>query len=409
MNQSIGQPELLKETNRSRLFDIFRRKRLVSRPDLTEITGLSRATIAILVDELLKLKLVQEVGFGDSRGGRPPVLLEFNPEAAYVIGAGMHDLEWSVVITDLDARVVDRETATIRDAGPDAAIEALVSAVGRIIGRAVGMRLLPGIGIGSPGLVDTRTGVVKSAVDIGWIDVPMADLVGKALKLNASVANRSKVGALAEFRYASQRGVQDLIYIAIGTGVAAGIIHQGELYIGTNSSAGELGHITIVPDGPQCACGNRGCLQELVSERAIANRARRYLKEHPGGLLAVETGLHPERLTADEVLLAAERGDETAVHVIRETAYYLAIAVGNLINLFNPEMIVLGGPVSQRSTVLVEEVKREVTRRAMAYPLSAVEIVRSSLGMEAGAVGAASLVLQEADKLVFASPVHSQR
>jgi predicted NBD/HSP70 family sugar kinase len=401
MKSIMSRPSGVKQINRHRAFEILSKERLVSRPQLARLTGLSRAGISILAEDLLRLKLVREVGLGSSGGGRPPVLLEFNPDAAYTIGASIHDSQWSIVVTNLDAQVVADEIVSFEGNSPEAVVAALRRGVEIIRGRFDDSRLLPGIGLGLPGLVDIRNGVIKCAFDFGWNDLPFTQMVKEATGLTAIAANRSKVGALAELRRSASRGIQNLIYVTIGTGVAAGIIYHGVLYVGTNSSAGEFGHMTILPDGPICGCGNHGCLQQLVSEEAIANAARLRLRRGAKGDLAEIAGLHPERLQAVDVLRAAERGDEVSQAVVAEIASYLAVGVGNIINLFNPELIVLGGPVVRESPLLVEMIRREVALRALAYPLSVVEIVQSSLGIDAGAIGAAVLVLQQAASLLF--------
>ncbi|MEZ4733709.1 MAG: ROK family protein [Caldilineaceae bacterium] len=403
MKQQVGQPELLKEINRSRAFAILKSTRVISRPELAQQTGLSRATANSLMEDLLRVGIAQHVGLGDSTGGRPPALLEFNPRAAYAIGARMHDHLWGIVITDLDANVLHRLDVHIRGDSPEAAVDALQQGVQTLQSRIDPSRLLPAIGLGTPGLVDVHTGVIKTAVDVGWFEVPIRAMVEERLGLRTFVANRSKVGALAEYWVGAEQGSQEIIYISIGTGVAAGIVHEGKLYLGVNSSAGELGHITIVPNGPLCRCGNRGCLQALVSEAAIADRARTRLREQRNSLLWQLADGYPERVTAVMVFQAAEQKDALACELVTETAQYLGIAIANLINLFNPERIVLGGPVGQDSQVLLAPLTAEVQRRAMAYPLSATHIVTSRLGADAGAVGAAVLVLQHASELIFAA------
>lgn len=402
MKSLIGQPELMKELNRARALDILLEERVISRPQLAKRTGLSRATIAILIDELLRAGLVRERGLGDSRGGRPPVMIEFNPHAALALGARLRDHRWGIVLTDLDAEVVRHLETPLSDLSPATAVAALQAGVAQITQGIDRSRLLPAIGLGTPGLVDMAAGVVKTAVDVGWVDVPIRAMAEEALGMGVYVANRSKVGALAELWCGREQNVQNLLYIAIGTGIAAGVVIQGQLYMGVNSSAGELGHVTILPDGPLCACGNRGCLQALSSGPAIANRARAQLRRGPDSLLLELTEGHPERIMAETVFAAAEQGDEVAQRVVDETAAYLGIAVANLVNLFNPALIVLGGPVGQNGQVLLEPLRAEVQRRAMAYPLSAARIVSSTLGPDAGAIGAAVLVLQHASELFFA-------
>ena len=401
MNKSTGQPESLKVANRARVFDILKSERVMSRPKLAKAAGLSRATIAILADELLDLGLVEEVGLGASTGGRPPVMLKFRPGAAYALGAHMYDSTWRIVITDLDARIVQRLDMHVADNTPDAAVRALRAGVLEISARTDQALILPAIGLGTPGLVDMREGIIKIAADTGWYDVPFRDMVKEKLGLRAIVANRSKVGALAEYWHGVRRGIGDLIYISIGTGIAAGIIHHGRLYVGANSSAGELGHLTVLPDGPLCPCGNRGCLQQLASGPAIANLARRRLREGDASNLRAKFGTHPELITAIDVFEAAKQTDSPAQEVVEEVASYLGIAIANLVNLFNPELIVLGGPVGEAAGVLLPPLNQVVQRRAMAYPLSAVEITTSSLGADAGAIGASVLVLQQANVLFF--------
>jgi glucokinase-like ROK family protein len=395
-----GKPKLLKEINRRLAFDILKHCGSISRPELAQKTGLSKATISMLVEELLETGLVVESGFGDSSGGRPPLILRFNPDASYAIGACMHEYDWNIVIVNLDARVLRRLKVHIEAATPQSAVASLARGIESITGGFSG-KLLPAIGIGTPGLVDIHSGVIKLAADLGWVDIPFRSMVEQALHLDAQIANRSKVGALAEFWYGTRRGVKDLIYVSIGTGVAAGIIHQGSLFLGANSSAGELGHLTIIPDGPLCPCGNRGCLQQLVSEEAIANTARQKLRRSSSSLLHATAGHHPELISAQDVFLAADRGDPVALETLEEIASHLGIAIAGLINLFNPEVIFLGGPVGEASAVLADKIKEKVQHRAMAYPMSAVQIQRSSLGTDAGAIGASVLVLQKANQLFF--------
>lgn len=377
--------------------------RIISRPKLAQQTGLSRATIAILADELVRTGLAREVGLGSSSGGRPPVLLQFNPEAAFALGARMYDHNWGIVVTNLDAQVVRRLEVYIPDDAPEVAVATLKEGVTAITAQIDKGRLLPAIGLGTPGLVDVRSGVIKTAVDVGWLEVPIRQMAEEALGLKAFVANRSKVGALAELWYGAGRGLDDLIYISIGTGIAAGIVHGGELYVGANSSAGELGHVTVLPDGPLCPCGNRGCLQQLAAGPAIANRARERLRAGGASILHDLCGYHPELITAQMIFQAAEQGDALAQEIIQEAATYLGIAIANLINLFNPQLIILGGPVGRVGHVLIEPLQTEVRRRAMTHPLSAARIVTSTLGSDAGAIGAAVLVLQRASELFFAS------
>ncbi len=400
----IGQPELLRLLNRVHASTMLRRGGVLSRTDLARHTGLSRATIAILITELLRVGLVEEIGLGQSSGGRPPKLLRFRPDAAVAIGAVLEDRHWTIVATDLHARVLHRERINVAGSAPEAAIEALQRGVTILMPRlkAEGHRILPAIGLGTPGLVDTSSGTVITAVDVGWANVPMQDLAEQLLGIPARVANRSRLGALAELWQGVDRDVRNLIFISISTGIAAGIVNEGELITGTNSSAGELGHFTVDPDGPLCPCGNRGCLQQFVSEPAISNRARARLRLGGTGLLHDLAGNHPERLTSAMIFDAAIQGDALAREIVDEAAEHLGVAVANLVNVLNPELIVLGGPLGQTGSPLLDPVRTVLKRRALAFPASAVEVITTTVGPDAGAVGAAVLVLQQAIDLLFA-------
>lgn len=404
LQQRAGQPELLRELNLARAFEILKEMRVLSRPELAQRIGLSRAAIAVLAEDLLRTGVARQVGLGDSTGGRPPVLLEFNPQAALALGARMLDNTWGIVITDLDARLLHTLDVPINGVTPQAAVRALCTGVAALLDQVDEpdrQHVLPAIGIGTPGLVDMRAGVIQSAVDVGWFEVPIQAMIEAELGMSALIANRSKVGALAELWCDPQSAASELIYISIGTGIAAGIIHEGRLYLGPNSSAGELGHVTVMPDGPLCPCGNRGCLQQVASGPAIANRARELLRTSAESPLRQLIGAHPERLTAQAVFAAAAQGDPTATQVVQEVAEHLGVAVSNLINLLNPQRIVLGGPVGHSADVLIPPLRLAVQRRAMAYPLSFAEITVSRLGPHAGAIGAAVLVLQRASELIF--------
>jgi glucokinase-like ROK family protein len=299
--------------------------------------------------------------------------------------------------------VLHQTNVAIPGRQPEEAVRALGEGVRTLLAQVTQGRVLPAIGVGTPGLVDMQAGVIKSAVDVGWFETPMRAMVEQELGMTALIANRSKVGALAELWCDPQPGVSELIYISIGTGIAAGIVHEGKLYLGPNSSAGELGHVTVDAHGPLCPCGNRGCLQQLASGQAISNRARELMRTTADTALHQLVGSLPERMTAQIVFQAAEAGDPLATTVVEEVAHYLGIAIANLINLLNPQLIVLGGPVGQSAQVLLKPLQQEVQRRAMTYPLAATRLEISRLGPQAGAIGAAVMVLQRASDFIFAN------
>jgi len=390
--------------NRLRVLEYLRTQRVSSCPRLARQTGLSRTTVGAILDELLRLGIAEQTGLADSSGGRRAVLLRYKPDAAYAVGASLAPGQWRTVLTDLDARVLNVASTRVLDDSPAACVAALGESLVAVAASVDRGRLLSVIGIGTPGVVDTLNGVVKSAVDVGWNDVPLARMVQDRLGLRAVVANRSRVAALAELSDGAGREVQDMIYVSISTSISAGIVYRRQLYLGANSAAGELGHMTVLPDGPLCPCGNRGCLEQLAAGPAIAQLARARLKQGGDSPLASVAGAHPEQLTAEDIFRVAAQGDALAIGVVQTVAGYLGIAVANLVNLFNPELIVLGGPVGRAAPNLLAPLTEEVRRRAMGYPFSAVRIVTSQMGPYAPAIGAAALVLQQSSQIILAGP-----
>lgn len=359
--------------------------------ELARITGLSRTALNQALPGLIAEGIVEEAGFADSTGGRRAQLVRLAAGAVYTLGAAMSDWEWTMALTDLWGRPVAQERVATRGTSPRDAIDALEAAYGKIKPSTAGRRVAPVLGVGAPGLIDMHRGYIHSSVNLGWEDVPFADLLRERIGLDVVVANRSKTSALAEARLSPLGAARNLVYIHLGLGVPAGLVLGGELITGSHSFAGELGHFTVVPDGPPCPCGNRGCLQELVSEDAVRHRAATMMyRDEPG---------HAEP-TAEEVLRGADDGDPVFAHVVRETARYLAVAVGNLINLLDPERIVLGGPMVAWSRLLVEETRRQVAYRAMRLPLSLARVEPASLGPDAGALGAALMIRSKALEMI---------
>jgi len=393
-------PQTPRAFHLARILEVLRRDRRTTRPRIAELTGLSRTAVGALTDVFLRRGLANSAGQEEPSIGRPATILEFDPDAALALGADLVKNTWQIVAINLDGQVVEGIEAGIADYAPDAAVQSLQRGVLDLVSRVGSERVLPAIGVSTPGLVDVRSGIVRSARDYGWTDVPIRSIVERHLGLETLVANRGKVGALAELWHTRDNN-KDLIFIFIGSEIAAGIAHNGKLYLGSNSNAGDLGHMTVLPDGPICHCGNRGCLAELVSTPAIEKLIRTRLRENGSGLVGHAAEGWVEPLTVESVFCAAEEGDPVARQVVDEVAGYLGIAIANVVNLFNPELVILGGPVGLSGPVLVEPLRREVNRRATPYALGVVTIASSELGAQAGSVGAAVLVLQQAARLLF--------
>jgi len=247
-----------------------------------------------------------------------------------------------------------------------------------------------GIGIGTPGLVDYKKGVVHHLVNIkGWKDVPVASILRKALGVPVVLDNDVNLMALGELAAGAAKGAKNAVCITMGTGVGGGIIIDGKIYRGSSLSAGEIGHTPVTLKGPKCNCGGWGCLEKYVGNKAIVGRYRGTFL----GPRQNHSGATKLRLTPEEISRKARRGDRAAVRTWKETGECLGMALTGVVNLLNPEVIVIGGGVAGAGKFLFGPLRDTVRKRAMDLPARTVKIVRVKLGNDAGLVGAAELVL----------------
>jgi glucokinase len=252
-----------------------------------------------------------------------------------------------------------------------------------------------GVGIGSPGPLDRERGLVIFTPNLGWRDFPLRDRVQDGVKLTATLDNDANCATIGEWWIGAAKGARHVVGLTLGTGIGGGLILDGKLYHGASDVAGELGHSSIDSTGRRCGCGNYGCLEAYASGPAIADRAREALAGGEASIMPslVENDL--SQLTAASVYEAARRDDELALHVVRETARFLGTGIANLLNIFNPEVVVLAGGVTQAGDALFDPLRAEVRRRAFKPAVDACRIVPGSLEGKAGVVGAVATFLQQ--------------
>jgi len=292
----------------------------------------------------------------------------------------------------ISAKVCDRAATLTRAAdGLEAVIGRIEDTVRQVVGDTP-WRLVRGIGIGAPGPVDPRAGLVVDPPNLpGWRDVPLRQIMADAFGLPVHLGNDANLAALAEHAYGAGVGVDDLVYVTLSTGIGGGIIAGGQLLLGTRGLAGEIGHQVLVDDGPLCGCGKRGHMEALASGPAIARMAREEVAQGRGHhLLRLARGAI-EAIDARLVAQAAREGDPTAQEIIRRAATYVGIGLANVCNMLNPEMIILGGGVSQIGDLLFDTVRKTVAQRAMLGNRQ-VRIVPAALGDDVVLLGAVALV-----------------
>lgn len=289
-------------------------------------------------------------------------------------------------------RVIDRaHSPTLAAEGLQAVTERIFSTIDRLLSQAnTTPPQLYGIAVAAAGAIDIGKGLVTSSPNLpGWLDVPLRDMVKKRYGVATCLLNDASAAALAEHRLGAGKGTSNLIYLTVSTGIGGGIIINGQLYSGTSGAAGEIGHMTIEAEGPECRCGNRGCLEVMASGRAVAAEAKRRIKwGEKSRLIGIVSG-DLEAITAEKVAQAARDGDKLAVEVIHRAAGYLGVGMVNLVNIFNPDMIVVGGGLSKMGELLLKLAREAVKQRAFPLSAKAVRIVSAGLGDDAGVLGAA--------------------
>jgi predicted NBD/HSP70 family sugar kinase len=378
----------LRRSNRSRaLWQVFLTGPL-TRQEIGVQAGLSPATVSNLVADLVAEGVIIEVGLEDSNGGRPRGLLQVNPEYGYVIGVDVGETAFLVELFDLGLRMRARHLSATDMAvlDPQDAVSHVAGGIRSVIAQSgADEAAILGVGVAVPGLVEHRADAVVHGQSVGWDAVPVEAMLRGMAGLPILVDNGAKTLGQAEKWFGAARNTDNAIIVLLGMGLGTCIISNGEVYRGATSSAGEWGHTTVVVGGRRCRCGADGCLEAYVGAAAIAAR---YAE-----LRGAEYAANPASLEAAVgAIIAAGPDDQAAAQVIDEVVTYLGAGIANLVNLFNPERVVVGGWLGRAlSDSLLPAITEAAGRNALRLPFSGVEIVKAELGQDAVALGGATL------------------
>ena len=382
----------------------------ISRVQLANRTSLSSTTITKLVGELLDQGVVveettaeqEERLAGETRAvGRPRTAIRLVPDSRYAIGVHIGIGFVRVAIANLHAGLVHNQLMTFDIRQPAGSVlEAIAELVEAVITASqIDPARILGIGVGASGLTDHRHGVVVLAPNLGWQQVAVKQFFVARLGLPAIVDNNVRAMALSEAMYGAGKGTEVLAFVYGRVGVGAGFVVNGQIYHGSAAGAGEIGHVTILPqDGERCSCGNTGCLETLVSEPALLRLARLLAEADPQGLLA--RGLRQSQ-DIEAVFAAARLGDPRACQLLEQRGYYLGIALANLVNILNPDLILLGGIFAQGADLLLPAAEETMRTMAFARLGENVRLQTTEFGWRAGVTGAATLAL---NKFFFQQP-----
>jgi glucokinase len=313
----------------------------------------------------------------------------------------------AAVVTD-EGKVISRGYgSTSAQAGPQVVIDNIFHTINRAISSDnVGLSQLSGIGIAAAGIIDSRNGKVIFSPNLpGWHEVPLGDAVHQRFNVSAYLGNDASLAALGEWRFGVKKQVANLIYITVSTGIGGGIICNGKPYTGVLGAAGEIGHMTIDVNGPRCNCGSVGCWETLASGTALAREAVKHIEEGDSTSIVEFAGGDLTRVDAKVVFEAAKQGDKLANQLIARLGYYLGVGLANLVNIFNPELILIGGGVAKMGDLLLDPAIKIVEERAFTTSAASVQIRPALLGDDSSILGAVAFVL---DNLAEGSTIHGE-
>lgn len=328
-------------------------------------------------------RIRQERGFSSAMG------------KSLVIGVDLGGTKTATAAADLDGSLLSKVIKpTCPERGVDGVIETIVDSIKEAAASAGASKGdIRSVGIGSPGPIDPEAGTVVFAPNLLWHDVPIVSILESILDLPVCLENDANAAGLGEYRFGAGKGSKNMVYITVSTGVGGGIILDGKIYAGSFGMAGEVGHMTIVSDGPLCGCGNQGCLEALASGPAIARKAQACILHGEETIMTDMVSGKVEEITSKTVGEAAAAGDVLAREIVDKTGEYLGIGVANLINVINPDTVVIGGGVSNMGELLLEPVRRAAGRRGIKAAFEKAGIVKAELASDAGLVGAVCLAL----------------
>lgn len=370
---------LVKKINKALVLDRLLRRSPVSRAHIAKETGLTKATVSALVGELIDEHLVYETGTGASSGGRKPVMLMFNRLAGYAVGVDLGVNYILAVLTDLKGTVVDELRRPLRGTSFADAVDELAACIRTLTERAPASPYgIVGIGVGVPGITNDQ-GTVLFAPHLNWENAPLQERLEEQFGIPVVIDNEANAGAIGEKHFGAGRQASNLVYVSVGMGIGTGIIIHNELYRGNSGFSGEMGHVCIQAEGKPCRCGNIGCWELYASENALLEMARELPSLHSQ---AGEADL-------DALLLLAQQGNADAAELFRRVGTYLGVGITNIINIFNPELIIIGNRFTAAEPWLSEPIRSVIDRRSLPYHRRDLRLEFSSLGARSAVLGAA--------------------
>ncbi|OZU88302.1 sugar kinase [Virgibacillus indicus] len=380
-----GTFELMKSVNKSIILNKIRTSAPISRAQIAKETKLTPPTVSSIVKELIEQEIVRESSLGESKGGRKPTMLLINSDAFYVIGVDAGPENVACVLADLSGKIYERNSSRLElPITNEQFIEILKGNIHKLLQSLTTIKdKIIGIGVAMHGVVDVEEGTSLIAPNLNLRNIPIKAELEQEFNLVVNVENDARAMALGESWFGGHGEVDSMVAVNIGRGVGSGVVVNGKLYHGAQDIAGEFGHMTVDINGPECSCGNRGCLQAFVSGSAIVKKAKTNIQSAP------------DSLTGEEIYKSAHAGDGAYIEILEYTGQIIGIGLTNLIHLINPEKIVLGGGVMKSEKFILPFIKQTIDQMALTPEAKLTEVTVTSLGDDATLLGAVSLLLVE--------------
>jgi predicted NBD/HSP70 family sugar kinase len=390
----LGNRDLMRAINRAAILTTIKSNGLIDRAQVARLTGLSPATVTGITSELIDEGLVFEKQPGDSRGGRPPILLAINPRGGFVVGIKLMEDHALGALTDLESTVIAKDSRPLKNKNSSEAIAVLGALVQSLVAQAnIDRRRLLGVGVGLAGVVDSEHGILRESPFFGWRDLPLRDLLQNLVQTPVYLDNDVNTLTLAEQWFGAGQGVEHFLVVTVGRGIGLGVVANGRFYRGAGGGAGELGHTLIDPQGPLCDCGKHGCLETYAGYPGLLRSAHQ----------AYLSGEVDQDVTAIEQLIClAGAGQPAMMELLAQAGDLLGRAMSSLVNILNPALIIIGGEGVQLGAPFFEPLQNALRQYSMPNLFQDVRIQIEPWGDDVWARGAASLVLRQ----LFESPVH---
>ena len=389
----------LGSSNDALTLNVIRRQGPVSRVEISKMTGLTPPTVTNITTKLLELGLIAEDRIGESSGGRRPLLLKINSLLATVIIVYIRSERMIGYVIDPEFQIQLEDSRSIKGKKEDEILKMLLDIISDCR-KGAGVPVLA-VGVVVRGPVRRKDGIAVFVPNIGWRNTPLKGIIEEQIGLPAFIENDVKALSNGEYYYGSVKDAKSMILLKVSHGIGGGIIFNGSLYRGVNDSAGEVGHTTIDIAGPICSCGNYGCLEALASENALVDAVAKAIKEGQSSIIYDIVKGELKDLTPEFIYEAADAGDELAIRMLGQVARYLGIGIANLVNTFNPEILIIGGGIVRGRQYIEDIVRKIVEDRSFESSSNVLEISFLTTTTENTLKGAADIVFAEITESIW--------